>query len=206
MGNEIPRKGMRGHLGDRGAQVAYTEKDLANITVGGMVFNYAGPRQTNSCVRRRIVLADDIDLDKMSIALELTRRRYPQLSLGLEKVGGDVHERHIEAPFKLNRIEPVMVLNKADEGDPAIVKAFEEAYGLFPRVVVSAVSRAGLGELEAAIKGKICCFAGQSAVGKSSLMNALLPELQLPVGELTRKTARGKHPPRHGGLFPPPVG
>ena len=106
MGNEIPRKGMRGHLGDRGAQVAYTEKDLANITVGGMVFNYAGPRQTNSCVRRRIVLADDIDLDKMSIALELTRRRYPQLSLGLEKVGGDVHERHIEAPFKLNRIEP----------------------------------------------------------------------------------------------------
>ena len=103
---------------------------------------------------------------------------------------------------KLNRIEPVMVLNKADEGNPAIVKAFEEAYGLFPRVMVSAVSRAGLGELEAAIKGKICCFAGQSAVGKSSLMNALLPELQLPVGELTRKTDRGKHTTRHAQLWP----
>jgi len=103
---------------------------------------------------------------------------------------------------RLNRIEPVLVLNKADEADPAIQEAFAQDYTLFPRVIVSALSGEGLQDLEDAIRGKVCCFAGQSAVGKSSLMNALLPELDLPVGELTRKTDRGKHTTRHAQLWP----
>ena len=103
---------------------------------------------------------------------------------------------------KLNHIEPVLVLNKADEADPSVREAFERDYGLFPRVVVSARTGKGLHALQDAIRGKICCFAGQSAVGKSSLMNALLPELDLPVGELTRKTDRGRHTTRHAQLWP----
>ena len=103
---------------------------------------------------------------------------------------------------KLNDIEPVLVLNKADEADPSIREAFERDYRLFPRVVVSARTGEGLHALQDAIRGKICCFAGQSAVGKSSLMNALLPELDLPVGELTRKTDRGRHTTRHAQLWP----
>ena len=103
---------------------------------------------------------------------------------------------------KLNHIEPVLVLNKADEADPSIREAIERDYGLFPRVVVSARTGEGLHALQDAIRGKICCFAGQSAVGKSSLMNALLPELDLPVGELTRKTDRGRHTTRHAQLWP----
>ena len=103
---------------------------------------------------------------------------------------------------KLNQIEPVMILNKADEADPSIREAFGRDYILFPRIVVSALSGEGLQGLKDAITGKICCFAGQSAVGKSSLMNALLPELELPVGELTRKTDRGKHTTRHAQLWP----
>ncbi len=102
----------------------------------------------------------------------------------------------------LNRIEPVMVLNKVDEAEPTIQEAFERDYRLFPRVVVSALSKEGLKDLEDAISNKVCCFAGQSAVGKSSLMNALLPDLYLPVGELTRKTDRGKHTTRHAQLWP----
>ena len=102
----------------------------------------------------------------------------------------------------LNRIEPVMVLNKADEAESAILEAFDRDYGAFPRIVASALSREGLKDLESAIAGRVCCFAGQSAVGKSSLMNALLPELDLPVGELTRKTDRGKHTTRHAQLWP----
>ena len=102
----------------------------------------------------------------------------------------------------LNDIEPVMVLNKADEAEASIREAFDRDYRLFPRIVVSALSGEGIRDLEAAIAGKVCCFAGQSAVGKSSLMNALLPELDLPVGELTRKTDRGKHTTRHAQLWP----
>ena len=101
----------------------------------------------------------------------------------------------------LNSIEPVMVLNKADQVRTDIREAFDRDYRLFPRVVVSALSGEGLQGLKDAIAGKVCCFAGQSAVGKSSLMNALLPELELPVGELTRKTDRGKHTTRHAQLW-----
>ena len=103
---------------------------------------------------------------------------------------------------RLNDIEPVMVLNKADEAEQEIREAFERDYRLFPRIVVSALSGEGLQELKDTIAGKVCCFAGQSAVGKSSLMNALLPDLDLPVGELTRKTDRGKHTTRHAQLWP----
>ena len=102
----------------------------------------------------------------------------------------------------LNQIDPVMVLNKADEAKNAVLEAFEQDYRAFPRLVVSALSGEGMEDLKAAIAGKVCCFAGQSAVGKSSLMNALLPELDLPVGELTRKTDRGKHTTRHAQLWP----
>ena len=102
----------------------------------------------------------------------------------------------------LNRIEPVMILNKADEAENDILEAFERDYRAFPRVVVSALSGEGMEALKDAIAGRVCCFAGQSAVGKSSLMNALLPELDLPVGELTRKTDRGKHTTRHAQLWP----
>ena len=102
----------------------------------------------------------------------------------------------------LNRIEPVMVLNKADEATAPIRGAFDQDYRLFPRIIVSALSGEGLQDLKDAIAGKICCFAGQSAVGKSSLMNALLPELNLPVGELARKTDRGRHTTRHAQLWP----
>ena len=103
---------------------------------------------------------------------------------------------------KQNFIEPYMILNKADEADPAIQDAFNTDYNMFPRIIVSAVSGEGLQALKDSIAGKVCCFAGQSAVGKSSLMNALLPELHLPVGELARKTDRGKHTTRHAQLWP----
>ena len=99
-------------------------------------------------------------------------------------------------------IEPVLILNKADEADEKVLAAFWTDYSRFPKAVVSAKEGQGLEELKELIYGHVCCFAGQSAVGKTSLLNALLPELDLPVGELSRKTDRGKHTTRHAQLWP----
>ena len=77
---------------------------LATITVGGTIFNYACPRQTNSCIRRRIVMREPIRRDALEEAMELTRRRYPQLSLGLVKTKNSVYETHIDRPFRLGHI------------------------------------------------------------------------------------------------------
>ncbi|MCL2695014.1 MAG: ribosome small subunit-dependent GTPase A [Clostridiales bacterium] len=99
-------------------------------------------------------------------------------------------------------IEPVLVLNKMDRARPEVIDTFRQDYGHFPTLLISALTGEGLGELRAALTGLVCCFAGQSAVGKSSVLNALLPELNLAVGELSQKTDRGRHTTRHAQLIP----
>jgi ribosome biogenesis GTPase len=72
----------------------------------------------------------------------------------------------------------------------------------YPLVCTSAVTLEGLDDLRAHMAGKINVFAGPSGVGKSSLINALSPKLELETGELSTKLARGKHTTRHSEIFP----
>ena len=100
-------------------------------------------------------------------------------------------------------IIPVIILNKCDEQDGEIMDAVLSQYGPCGYTVLSLSAETGEGmeALKAEIKDNICCFAGQSAVGKSSLMNALAPELCLAVGRLSEKTDRGRHTTRHAELW-----
>jgi ribosome biogenesis GTPase len=100
------------------------------------------------------------------------------------------------------KIEPLLVLNKIDAAKPEIVKAFLSDYTAFRCLLVSSSSSEGVEALETALTGRVSCFAGQSAVGKSSLLNALFPGLLLEIGELTRKTERGRHTTRQAELWP----
>ena len=68
-------------------------------------------------------------------------------------------------------------------------------------ITASAAKGDGVDAIKAEIAGNICCFAGQSAVGKSSLINAIVPELALETGGLSRKTDRGRHTTRHAQLW-----
>lgn len=99
-------------------------------------------------------------------------------------------------------IEPIPVLNKIDTSNDAIQRSFSEDYHAFRILTVSAKTGEGLSELKKCLSNKITCFAGQSAVGKSSLLNTLIPELHLETGELSRKTERGRHTTRHAELWP----
>ncbi|MBQ1821497.1 MAG: ribosome small subunit-dependent GTPase A [Clostridia bacterium] len=99
-------------------------------------------------------------------------------------------------------IEPVPVLNKIDVADAAILETFLSDYHAFHTLTVSAETGDGLDALNERLRGKVTCFSGQSAVGKSSLLNALIPALRLETGELSRKTERGRHTTRHAELWP----
>lgn len=99
-------------------------------------------------------------------------------------------------------IEPIPVLNKVDAANAAIAETFYRDYHAFPLLSVSAETGEGLSALREILRGKVTCFAGQSAVGKSSLLNALFPELHLETGGLSRKTERGRHTTRHAELWP----
>lgn len=59
----------------------------------------------------------------------------------------------------------------------------------------------GIEEVLRVIDGKTTAFAGPSGVGKSSLLNALIPEANSQTGEISEKIKRGKHTTRHTEIF-----
>ena len=99
-------------------------------------------------------------------------------------------------------IEPLLVLNKIDMAKDEITSQFIGDYAAYDTLLVSSHSMEGMESLRAALASRISCFAGQSAVGKSSLLNSLFPELALETGELAKKTDRGKHTTRQAELWP----
>ena len=101
-------------------------------------------------------------------------------------------------------IEPVLIINKCDEASEADIESLKAEYEKteYPIFTVSAETGEGLVALNEKLKGAVICLAGQSAVGKSSLLNALIPGIKLAVGGLSEKTERGRHTTRHTELIP----
>jgi len=99
-------------------------------------------------------------------------------------------------------LESVVVINKTDlidHREPAGA-ALYRAVG-YPVLEVSALDGRGLDELRARLAGKVSVFAGPSGAGKTSLLNRLLPGVDMATGTLSRKTRRGKHTTRHTQLL-----
>ena len=90
---------------------------------------------------------------------------------------------------------PLIVLNKADLGVPAEVEdrlAIYEDLG-YPLVVCSALNGRGVDNLARHLEPGVAVLAGHSGTGKSSLLNALDPALDLRVGDISVKHDRGVH-------------
>lgn len=98
--------------------------------------------------------------------------------------------------------ESVICINKYDLTGKQVAKELASQYLGHNTVIVSAEKSSGIKELEKLCAGKIVCFAGQSGTGKTSLLNELMPENSLEVGEISKKTKRGKHTTRHAELVP----
>lgn len=108
---------------------------------------------------------------------------------------------------EFNRIEPVVVVTKADLA-PAYA---QELTALYRKAGFSAFC---LGETESdekadlkdyigrCLDGKVAAFSGASGIGKSTLLNALFPALHLETGEISQRIARGKNTTRYVELYP----
>lgn len=115
----------------------------------------------------------------------------------------------VTEPFLIDRVSAIagdqevpvyLCVNKCDL-DPAIdlVKIYESAG--FPVICTSAETGEGVEKLRSLIKGKLTAFTGNSGVGKSSILNRLCPQLELPTGEVSEKLGRGRHTTRHVELY-----
>ncbi len=112
-------------------------------------------------------------------------------------------------PFLIDRIisiaegrgcEPVVCINKCDLDPGERLSAIYRAAG-FTTIQVSAATGQGMDQLRQAIAHKVSAFTGNSGVGKSSILNALHPDFQIRVGEVSDKLGRGRHTTRHVELF-----
>lgn len=108
-------------------------------------------------------------------------------------------------------VRALIALNKADLLDPDSMTAFRarfaryEAIG-YPLLAISARTEHGLDPLIEHLRGQTSILVGQSGVGKSSLVNALVADQEVQVGRLSRATGLGRHTTSAATLYRLPSG
>jgi len=130
----------------------------------------------------------------------------PELSL-------NIIDRYLVASETLD-IEPLLVLNKTDLLDEEGMAFVEEQMAIYCKIgyrviMVSSHRKQGLSELEAALIGRVSIFAGQSGVGKSSLLNALLGlelETEILTNDVSDVSGLGQHTTTAARLYHFPHG
>ncbi|EML6193461.1 TPA: small ribosomal subunit biogenesis GTPase RsgA [Pseudomonas aeruginosa] len=108
-------------------------------------------------------------------------------------------------------IQPLLLLNKADLVDESNAEGIDALLNVYrtlgyPLIEVSAFNGLAMDELRGALDGHVSVFVGQSGVGKSSLVNALLPGVDTRVGDLSTVTGKGTHTTTTARLFHFPGG
>jgi ribosome biogenesis GTPase len=125
-------------------------------------------------------------------------------------------DRYIIAARK-GHMQPIIVINKIDllkdplsgvdttdlEEERKAYDAFHEAYSTLgiPLHAVSTVTGEGMSDLKRSMRDKASVFSGQSGVGKSSLINALIGTT-LAIGSIVAKTSKGSHTTSTAHLIP----
>jgi len=100
-------------------------------------------------------------------------------------------------------VKNVLVFNKVDLADLAAQTEIEDAFKntKYEIIFTSAIESSGIEKLKQVLKNHVNVFSGASGVGKSSLLNKILPKLEIETGELSIKIERGKHTTRQVELY-----
>jgi ribosome biogenesis GTPase len=140
------------------------------------------------------LLASNVDLIVCvtSIASPPFRPRFIDRALAQAEIAG------IPAAIVCNKCD----LAGSDLADPDIEERLSDFERIgYPVFRLSAKSGMGMEEFRQFITGKFSVLVGQSGTGKSTLINALIPELEIKTGEINEKYSRGKHTTTQGVLL-----
>lgn len=156
-------------------------------------------RADNLSRRRQQIIATNVDQVLITTSVVSPRLKPPLV------------DRYIIAAQQGN-MEPIVLVNKIDllENNPdeeELYQEFLEAYREAGITVLplSVSTQEGIEALKEIVHGRTCVFAGQSGVGKSSLIN-ILTGRELRTGETVQKTRKGSHTTSHSELIPLPGG
>ena len=97
-------------------------------------------------------------------------------------------------------IKPIICVNKTDISDGGEYEDIYERAG-FETIMLSAKENINIDRLKDCLKDEITVFAGNSGVGKSSLLNAVFGEERFETGDVSGRVERGRHTTRHSELI-----
>lgn len=142
-------------------------------------------RKSTNLSRQSHVIASNLDMVFLIVTVELPEVKLPFVDRFL-------------VTCEAYNVPATIILNKMDIYSPQalqMVDAFKEIYtgAGYDVIESSATTGLGLDEIRERCKGKVVLFSGQSGVGKSSLISALDPDLNLRVGEISEYHQQGKH-------------
>lgn len=103
---------------------------------------------------------------------------------------------------EIKQLHAIVCINKIDLDDGSAAK-IREAYSLagYECIEISSVKNVGYKFLKEELKDHISVFAGQSGVGKSTILNHVMDAWVMETGSVSRKIERGKHTTRHAELL-----
>lgn len=128
------------------------------------------------------------NIDKMCIVLAPSPK--PDLS---------IVDKQLLKCYQLG-INPLICINKTDIAETEFVEEIKQIYSFVDVAEISAKEGIGINQLVNKLKGGLTALCGQSAVGKSSLINCLDNNKNLKTDGLCAKTERGKHTTKHSEI------
>lgn len=185
--------------------------NLGSIVAGDRVIWCAGEQQgvVTSCLSRHneLVRPDSFgniktvaaNVDQMFIVLALEPLAHTNLI-----------DRYLVVA-ETTDINPVIILNKIDLLNEQNHQELSKLLALYEKLHYTILRTSiktgyGISELKANVVGKTSIFVGQSGVGKSSIIQALLPHESIKIGKLSHGASKGKHTTTHSQLYHFPNG
>jgi ribosome biogenesis GTPase len=183
-------------IGDR-VQIEENSEGTAFITDIEERRNYMIRRASNLSKQSHILAAN------LDLALLIVTVKYPETTT--------VFIDRFLATAEAYRIPVQLAFNKVDcyeEDDLEYLDGLIHLYRTtgYPCMKISAVSGAGLEELKQTLAGKITLLSGHSGVGKSTLINRLLPDTNLRTADLSTYHQKGMHTTTFSEMIPLPAG
>lgn len=179
-------------VGDR-VQIKKNNEGTAFITEIEDRKNYIIRRSSNLSKQSHIIASN---LDQCMLVVTIN---YPETST--------IFIDRFLASAEAYRVPVCIVFNKTDLYSEDESKYLEGIINLYTHIgykcfKISALNNNGVDEIKKALEGKITLFSGHSGVGKSTLINAILPEQKLKTGEISAAHNKGMHTTTFSEMFP----
>ncbi len=179
-------------VGDR-VQIKKNNEGTAFITEIEDRKNYIIRRSSNLSKQSHIIASN---LDQCMLVVTIN---YPETST--------IFIDRFLASAEAYRVPVCIVFNKTDLYSENESKYLEGIINLYTHIgykcfKISALNNHGVDEIKKALEGKITLFSGHSGVGKSTLINAILPEQKLKTGEISAAHNKGMHTTTFSEMFP----